>query len=58
MFQFKVLHRILLPIKESDLCDYCGLVSESIMHICCECDIASFEYFTDIQIILGDPGFD
>ena len=49
MFQYKILHRILATnkklfqygIKNSNLCDYCGIETESTLHLFCECDISS-----------------
>ena len=28
-------------IKNSDVCDYCGLEVESILHLFCECDVST-----------------
>ena len=82
MFQFKILHRILptnrklkqYGIKDSDLCDFCGQDSESILHLFCECDISTMiwqelvdwlnthglglTYLTDSQILFGDRSWD
>ena len=49
MFQYKLLHRIVATnkklkqygIKISDVCDYCGLEVESILHLFCECDVST-----------------
>ena len=49
MFQYKILHRILPTnrklkqycIKDSDLSNFCGQDSESILHLFCECDIST-----------------
>ena len=82
MFQYKILHRILptnhkllqYGIKDTDLCDLCKTSRETILHIFCECDIATsswddvvewynsfgykLDYLTDVQIIFGDPRLD
>ena len=82
MFQYKILHRILptnsklfqYNIKDSELCDFCLIDRESILHIFCECDIATsiwdsvvewynsfgynLDYLSDAQIVFGDPSFD
>ena len=82
MFQYKILHRILptnkklfqYNIKQSSDCEYCGQAEESLIHLFCECDIASViwqevvdwlgkqliktEYLTDSPILLGEPSFD
>ena len=49
MLQYKILHRILATnkklkqygIKDSDNCDFCGIETESILHIFCECDLTT-----------------
>ena len=82
MFQYKILHRILptnkklcqYGIKPSNICDYCNLEKESLIHIFCECDISAciweevinwyntfgynINYLSDIQILLGDQKLD
>ena len=82
MFQYKILHRILptnkklcqFGIKPSNICDYCNLEEESLIHIFCECDISAciweevinwyntfgynINYLSDIQILLGDQKLD
>ena len=82
MFQYKILHRILptnsklfqYNIKDSELCDFCLIDRESILHIFCECEIATsiwdsvvewynsfgynLDYLSDAQIVFGDPSFD
>ena len=82
MFQYKILHRILATnkklkqygIKTSDFCDFCGQEVESILHLFCECNVATsilqcivdwlntlglnLGYLTDIQILLGDKNWD
>ena len=82
MFQYKILHRILATnkklkqygIKDSDNCDFCGIETESILHIFCECDLTThiwqsiadwlvksgirIGYLSDSQIIFGDKYWD
>ena len=82
MFQFKILHRILATNKklkqfriiDSDLCDFCGLETESIIHIFCECEVTTpiwqhiskwlersgirLGYLTHSQIVFGDKNWD
>ena len=49
MFQYKILHRILVTNKELfqykifefPLCSYCGMEEETIQHLFCECDLAT-----------------
>ena len=64
----------LYGIVASNLCDYCNIEEESLLHIFCECDIAAgiwdevidrynsfgynLTYLTDSQILLGDPKLD
>ena len=62
MFQFKILHRILATNKklkqfriiDSDLCDFCGLETESIIHIFCECEVTTpiWQHISRYQIRL------
>ena len=82
MFQYKILHRILATnnnlkqygIVDSDLCDFCGLETESIIHIFCECEVTTpiwhhisnwlersgirLGYLTHSQIVFGDKNWD
>ena len=64
MFQYKILHRILATnkklkqygIKTSDFCDFCGQEVESILHLFCECNVATSILQCIVDWLIKHPG--
>ena len=63
MFQYKLLHRKLalnpwlfkVGLKPDDNCSICRKETETILHLFCECDVASWYHWRHLKISAG-PG--